>query len=326
METMSGTSDASGRPAEQGAGTSRFLNLDFQPLTLSALDVLKPILERSPQPLSAFTLPCLAAWAGIFGYRFHLGGQGRFALVSLTFSDSGETHLFQPLGDVDGVDLDAILAAGRCLPYPLKILGCSRPFLDAHPGFFGHFLAEESRNMANYVYATDDLATLSGKRFAKKRNLISQAEKAYAWKAVELTGSDADACRRLVRQVADQDHAQGRDESWSNEMKALSFALDHFERLSLRGTGILVQGELAAFALWVPNGPDMAVVHFERALRKWKGLYQLVNRETARAIAREGFSLINREEDAGEEGLRHAKSSYFPLRLQPSIALTLKGG
>ena len=44
----------------------------------------------------------------------------------------------------------------------------------------------------------------------------------------------------------------------------------------------------------------MPVVHFERALRSRKGLYQIVNRETARAIAGQGFTWLNREEDLGD--------------------------
>ena len=99
----------------------------------------------------------------------------------------------------------------------------------------------------------------------------------------------------------------------------LQVALREIDLVAIR-----IDGELAAFALWEPSGGGMAIVHFERALRRFKGLYQVVNQETARAIRQAGFTLINREEDVGNPGLRQAKESYFPLRLQPSITLTLK--
>ncbi|MFN3846727.1 MAG: phosphatidylglycerol lysyltransferase domain-containing protein [Paracoccaceae bacterium] len=69
---------------------------------------------------------------------------------------------------------------------------------------------------------------------------------------------------------------------------------------------------------------ETAAVHFEKALRAYKGLYQVVNRETARAILAHGFHLINREEDMGDAGLRQAKLSYAPLDITPVYDLTPK--
>jgi hypothetical protein len=66
------------------------------------------------------------------------------------------------------------------------------------------------------------------------------------------------------------------------------------------------------------------LVLFERALRDKKGLYQVINQETARAIAAQGLTFINREEDLGDPGLRRAKLSYHPIRLEAKHTLTLR--
>jgi uncharacterized protein len=71
-------------------------------------------------------------------------------------------------------------------------------------------------------------------------------------------------------------------------------------------------------------GPSTAVVLFERARRSEKGLYQVINQETARAIAAHGFTVINREEDLGDAGLRQAKLSYHPTALEMKHTLTLR--
>jgi hypothetical protein len=86
---------------------------------------------------------------------------------------------------------------------------------------------------------------------------------------------------------------------------------------------IRVGGEPVAFSIFERQNLDTAVVHFEKALREFKGLYQMINRETARAIAAAGYHLINREEDLNRPGLRQAKLSYFPLEIYPMFDLML---
>ena len=51
--------------------------------------------------------------------------------------------------------------------------------------------------MANYVYAAADLAELAGRRFSKKRNLIAQAHREYAW-TVELLAKEVGASRTVL--------------------------------------------------------------------------------------------------------------------------------
>ena len=52
-----------------------------------------------------------------------------------------------------------------------------------------------------------------------------------------------------------------------------------------------------------------------------KRLHQVVNWETAKAVAAQGFAYINREEDMGDVGLREAKISYHPIEIIKSLEL-----
>ena len=102
------------------------------------------------------------------------------------------------------------------------------------------------------------------------------------------------------------------------------FTLAHFAPLGQQGTLLRVEGRPVAFSIWEPIGAKTAVIHFERALRRFKGLYQVVNQETARRIVQSGLELINREEDLGDPGLRQAKQSYHPVALLPSLSLCFR--
>ena len=83
-----------------------------------------------------------------------------------------------------------------------------------------------------------------------------------------------------------------------------------------------MDGRAAAFSIYEPISPTTIAIHFERALRSYKGLYQVINWETAKVAAAQGFELINREEDLGDEGLRDAKMSYHPIEIAPAYELT----
>jgi hypothetical protein len=301
-----------------------FLGLAFKGLEISDQPLLEPLLRANPQPLTGFTFAALAAWNTSFRYAFHL--DARLGQLILTFANpkTGERHLLQPIGRISDEATAALLEASRALPYPLRIVGVSPPFLDAHPRIARDFACDESRESANYLYRTEDLAHLVGKRFSKKRNLLAQARKLYEWQIEPLTAlQQAEACRALVQRILDEE-APEIDDSLERELAALDFTLRHFGTLGQRGTIVRVGEELAAFSIWEANGSAMAIVHFERALRRFKGLYQVVNQEAARSIEALGIPLINREEDLGEPGLRQAKLSYQPTQLQPSLSLTLR--
>ena len=61
----------------------------------------------------------------------------------------------------------------------------------------------------------------------------------------------------------------------------------------------------------------------EKADSSIPGLYALINRECCRQ-AWGNVEYINREEDMGEEGLRKAKESYYPVRLVEKIKINLR--
>lgn len=306
-----------------GTHEFNFLGLGFKALELSDQALVEPILRAYPQPLTGFTFASLAAWNSSFHYAFHLDEARARLILSFGNPKTGERHLLQPIGRISDADTAALLEASRALTYPLRIVGVSPPFLESHPAIARDFACEESRQSANYVYRTEDLAHLRGKRLSKKRNLIAQARRLYEWRVEPLDAGMAEACRALVRQIVAEE-SPVVDDSLEREMAALDFTLRHLGALDQRGTALFVDGELVAFAIFEVVGGQMAIVHFERALRRFKGLYQVVNQQTALAVEALGVPLINREEDLGEPGLRQAKLSYQPLRLEPSLMLTLR--
>jgi hypothetical protein len=87
---------------------------------------------------------------------------------------------------------------------------------------------------------------------------------------------------------------------------------------------VSVDDRPVAFSIYEAISSTTVAIHFERALRSYKGLYQVINCETAKVVASQGFQFINREEDLGDAGLRDAKMSYHPIEIVPAYELTYK--
>ncbi|MBI5479416.1 MAG: DUF2156 domain-containing protein [Deltaproteobacteria bacterium] len=299
-----------------------FLGLGLDPLTLADRERLGPILARHPQPLSGYTFASLICWTPVFCYAAGLVGEETLLVSCCPGIDPG-CHMLQPVGPFPEALQEQVLAHARGLPYPLRIISASAAFVQRHAAFVAHFEVAPNRDNANYVYGAAELAELPGRRHAKKRNLIAQASRHYEWTAAPLRP----AHRADGLSVADAIAAMRTAESGvtlDQETVALGRALELLGPLGLQGLLLRVAGQPVAFSIFERLAPGTAVVLFERSLRSFKGLYQVINQETARVLVEQGYELINREEDLGDPGLRQAKESYSPLRLEPAYTLTLR--
>jgi hypothetical protein len=328
---------------------ARFLGVELSPVELAHGPRLTAFLARHPQALSGYTFATLIAWRGTFQYEWALIGNAEEALLisCVLPGEESRRHLLQPVGTLTRETAQLLLREAAALDYPLRIVGVTDRFLEENPELLAHFDRAEDRATANYIYRAADLAELKGSRYSKKRNMLHQAEGLYRWSAEPLTPGHVPACRELL---AELDEPAGdsvwtpAEPDWSSapaggarvetvsvldrmrldESAALDFTLEHLAELDQQGIVVSVEGRPAAFSIFEPQSPGTAVVHFERAARARKGLYQLVNKVAAREIAARGFELLNREEDLGDPGLRQAKSSYHPAHLARAWTLTAK--
>ena len=114
------------------------------------------------------------------------------------------------------------------------------------------------------------------------------------------------------------------------EKKIIFFALDHMKELGLDGCAIRIPDtsyasgfRTVAFAIGERLTDDCFVVHFEKAFSDVPGAYSMINQQFAEH-AMEGYRYVNREDDAGSEGLRRAKLSYHPVFLMEMGIVTEK--
>jgi hypothetical protein len=303
-------------------GQLNFLGMEFVPIRTEDLEPLAGFLKRYPQPLTGYTFATLAAWHPFFHYRWTFGSPETL-LVSCILDPDPHPHLLQPVGTFPEALAKTIVAEAAALNYSLKLIGVSDRFLKENPGFAQSFSVHEDRAVSNYVYSASALAQLRGRKYSKKRNLLSQATSLYTWTCRPLATPLLSSCFEVLDSIAEEERPvlEGMLE---RELAALECTLRHFEEFEQQGILISVDRRPVAFSIYEVINPKMVAIHFERALRSYKGLYQVVNWEAAKVIAAQGYEFINREEDLGDAGLRDAKLSYHPMEIVPAYELTFK--
>jgi len=175
-----------------------------------------------------------------------------------------------------------------------------------------------ARESGDYIYRTEDLAALSGKKYGKKRNHINQFKaKRPDYRFEPLTSVNLQDARlveeKWLEEVLAYDAANAGDLKIEKEI--IFFALENFERFEkvcgMTGGLLYVDDKPAAFCVASRLSAAVTDVHFEKCLFEFArdGGYAVINNEFSKSVKTE---FINREEDLGIEGLRKAKLSYYP--------------
>lgn len=172
---------------------------------------------------------------------------------------------------------------------------------------------EKNEDNSDYLYETESLITLAGKRLSAKRNHIHKFLREYGgFEYVELNRELVPECKRIFEEwccgnEACDCHVPEECEKW-----ACSQLLDNWDAIvGLKGALIQVNGRFEAFTIGEIVNENTAVIHIEKGNTEIHGIYTIINREFVERAFPE-TTYINREEDMGKEGLRKAKSSYYP--------------
>lgn len=176
----------------------------------------------------------------------------------------------------------------------------------------GRFQIEYDRDSADYVYESERLISLAGKKLHGKRNHINRFKENFPdWSYEKITDENVAECMAMAEEWKIQSGCTEKDEK-HNEFCVTMNALKQLKKLGLQGGLIRAGGRVVAFSIGEPCGTDMFVVHIEKAFADVQGAYPMINQQFV-AHEAAGYKYINREEDTGEEGLRKAKLSYYPV-------------
>jgi len=169
----------------------------------------------------------------------------------------------------------------------------------------------EARGQWDYLYLASELAALSGNKFHKKRNLLKQFLKGYAYEYRSLSVNCAETVLNMQTEWCRWRDCEA-SEALLAENDAVARVLAHWNEIpGLCGGIIRIDGVPVAYTLAEPLNHDTLIIHFEKAATGIKGAYQAINYLFCNDVG-VNFTYINREQDLDDEGLRQAKLSYNP--------------
>lgn len=187
---------------------------------------------------------------------------------------------------------------------------------------YPHFHLDNPRAWRDYLYEANDLREFPGRHYSGQRNHVNKFRRLYPDARFRVLGKeDAPLIERFW-----QDYEEVFTKQSTSAKRELSFA-----RLMLRLTGrpwLFVggmehEGKLISLAMGERCGETLHV-HIEKALYGYEGVYPATVQAFARAFAVEGVRYLNREDDAGDRGLRTSKLQYLPCALAEKYCFDVK--
>ena len=224
------------------------LGFKFSPVCEENQEMVSAFLRKHPQPLCGYTHATLEAWKAFVYCDCGFSGIETMLIAYRPVPDAPPIIL-QPVGAFSADFQNRIFREAESLDYPLKIMGVSSLFLERYPDFVARFTARAERNYANYVYRAEDLSKLYGRKYSKKRNLISQARNQYSWETLALTEDMTDRCFAVIESIKNEENPVMEGMS-ARELGALETTLRNFRRLEQQGLIITVEGRPAAFSIF----------------------------------------------------------------------------
>jgi hypothetical protein len=303
--------------------------MNFKTLDISDFDTLKAFLVDQPYSLSVYSPASLIAWNVQIFRSQYLQKEGILFVAGDPEEHPENRHLILPI-------------AGAKIHSPAELHRFARElgfgqywyapgdYVEAVDQSELHalFIVEEQMGFSDYVYRTEDLSKLSGNRYSKKRNLISQFAREYLRKGrvkvEDIHLDSSDECIKFLEIWCEQNSCDDAAESTlACEKAALIATLGNIDRLESKGILIRIDDAVSALGIGSRLNRTTGTLNFEKAFSGIKGLYQFLDNECAKRLF-SAFEFINKESDMNIPNLAEAKQSYHPALRIKSFSLTLR--
>lgn len=295
------------------------MDIQWKPITLEDKELIRHYYKVTKHKNCEFTFSNNLLWSPYYGIRYAIiEDMLVFIAYDSTFS------VTYPMGEHDvkktlDILMDYMKSQGKEFRMHLISPVQFEKLEEFYPGLFE---IEYNRDDADYIYETEKMISLSGKKLHSKRNHINKFKETYQnWQYESITDENVEECIAMAHEW--KEFNEFDSESKEAEFEVTLGSLRLRKELDLVGGLIRVDGKVIAFTLGEGCCECTFIVHIEKAFGHIQGAYPLINQQFLEHEA-SGYQYVNREEDAGSEGLRKAKLSYYPVCLAEKGTVSIK--
>lgn len=225
-----------------------------------------------------------------------------------------------PIGDGDvRAVLDAIIHDARARGLQCRLTSMTAEncaiLEELYPG---QFRFHPDRSGCDYIYNIENLASLPGRKYQRKRNHLNRFRQNHPdCKMVEISEDMLPRIQDMTLRWYESRRTPETQDEFHMEQVALHRAFEKWTELGLEGVALEEDGQILAMTVGSFLSDDTFDVHFEKALEEVDGAYAAINQAFAAHLHTKYPNLkwLNREDDLGLPGLRQAKLSYCPDHL-----------
>ncbi len=279
--------------------------MNFKPIELEDKEIIDKYLETEQNMGCEMCFSSLYIWRKAYDMRYAITED---CLVLWSKDGNNPAGLRFPVGNGD-----RLKAAKNACEYMVSV--------GEKPQFYGVTEAQvdyiknntdeyEIGNMSiysDYVYETERMINLSGKKLHSKKNHLNKFKKTYKYQYLDIKKEDKDHILNAYDSWADIS-----DKYLQAERNSIGDIIENIDYLGIKGAMLKVEGEIVAFTFGDRLTDNMAVIHIEKANTAYYGAYAAINQMFAENQW-SSFKYLNREDDCGLEGLQKAKKSYQPV-------------
>jgi uncharacterized protein len=288
----------------------------FKPLELEDKELLLKYINDYNFNTYEYSFCTLYLWRKLCNVEYAIV---KDAIIVKKTEKSFGTYFMQPIG-YKKEDLKEIIDILMKIKKEDKNIKClfrdiEEPFLQELKELFPSQVCFcEDINNFDYIYSREELMTLKGNRFHKKRNHYNQFLNTYEYVVRDFNEEGVvDDCESFS--VSWNENKDEVSRQLEYELDGIKDLLQNHKALGLQGMAVYVDGKITGFTIGEKVNDKMAIIHIEKGNADYRGVYNFINRTFIERYYSD-LSVINREEDLGVEGLREAKSSYHPIRLE----------
>ena len=297
------------------------LVLKFEDVSCSSAGNLIKLGKKYPYMLSCYAPGYLLMWreyfnasyvtiAGCVVIRVCISGREKF-FFPYCFEDDGDIY----------VALKAIEKYCAKKSIPLSFYVVPREMMPLVALRYDNYNVSLNRNESEYIYLAEDLRLFSGKKYSGQRNHVNRFTKLFPnalFRSLNDTAEEKEKLARFWSRFEDDFHKENILSARYELKKAREMSNLHCSDSDFAAV-IELEGEIISFCFGEIIG-DILIIHIEKALDDYPGVYQFMVKSFAERFGQE-VKYINREDDAGNQGLRISKTQYQPLKIEENISV-----